>query len=250
VLSQFTRRHEYSGDDACTAPHPRYIALTRFARTKAVKGGIAEPTITVKPNFVPNPPPVGEGDGGYVLFVGRLLEGKGADTLLAAWRRLTDVKLKIIGDGALRPRLEAQARRDGLNVEFLGRQPRASVLQHMSGARVLIVPSDWYEGFPMVIAESFACGTPVLASRIGSLDELVQEGVTGRKFNPGDAGSLTAALRMMLFEESTLSDMRRNSRAYFDAHLTEDMNYSQLLSVYSGVIAGRTRGIDALHRAS
>jgi len=228
----------------------RYIALTRFARTKAVKGGIAEPTITVKPNFVPNPPPVGEGDGGYVLFVGRLLEGKGADTLLAAWRRLTDVRLKIIGDGALRPRLEAQGRRDGLNVEFLGRQPRASVLQHMSGARLLIVPSDWYEGFPMVIAESFACGTPVLASRIGSLDELVQEGVTGRKFNPGDAGGLTAALRRMLSEESTLSDMRRNSRAYFDAHLTEDMNYSQLLSVYSGVIAGRTRGIDAVHRAS
>jgi glycosyltransferase involved in cell wall biosynthesis len=220
----------------------RYISLTGFAKTKAVKGGLAEHKIAVKPNFIPNPPSMGGGGGGYAVFVGRLLEGKGTETLLAAWRRLAHVKLKIVGDGALRPELEARARRDGLNVEFLGRQPRQAVLQAMSDAEMLVVPSEWYEGFPMVVAESFACGTPVLASRIGSLDELVQEGITGRKFAAADPGALADGVIQMLSEPGGLRRMRTNARAYFDAHLTEEMNYSQLSQVYAAAIAdaGRT----------
>jgi len=149
----------------------------------------------------------------------------------------------------LRPQLEAQARRDGLNIEFLGRQPQAAVLEMISNARVLVVPSVWYEGFPMVIAESFACGTPVLASRIGSLDELVEEGVTGRKFTPGDPTQLVLALQSMLSEEPALRAMRTNARAYFDAHLTEETNYSRLLGVYCGVMTGQNRSVRALPRA-
>ena len=227
----------------------RYIALTQFAKNKAVKGGLAAHKVMVKPNFIPNPPSIGSGGGGYVLFAGRLLEGKGTETLLAAWRQLGDVKLKIVGDGALRSQLEDIVRRDGLNVDFMGRQPREIVLRYMANADVLVVPSDWYEGFPMVVAEAFACGTPLLVSRIGSLDELVQEGVTGRKFKAGDANALSATLRSMLSDESALRRMRMNARAYFDAHLTEEMNFSQLIRVYGEVIADHERGPRALHPA-
>jgi glycosyltransferase involved in cell wall biosynthesis len=215
----------------------RYIALTQFAARKMVKGGIAETKIVVKPNFVPNPPAPGGGTGGYVVYVGRLLEGKGTETLVSAWRQLPSIRLKIVGDGALRTNLESRARRDDLNIEFTGMQDRAAVLDAVANARLLIIPSEWYEGFPMVIAESFACGTPVIASRIGSLDELIEDGVTGRKFTPGNPEDLAAAVRSLLGDDASLVRMRTNARAYFDAQLTEQQNFARLTRAYTEVIA-------------
>jgi glycosyltransferase involved in cell wall biosynthesis len=216
----------------------RYIALTEFARRKAERGGIAPHKLVVKPNFVPDAPAPGPGGGGYVVFVGRLLEGKGTQTLLAAWRHLPSVKLKIIGDGALRPELEVMAKAEKLNVEFAGLQNRGQVLEAISNAELLVIPSEWYEGFPMVVAESFACGTPVLASRIGSLEELVEEGVTGRKFAAADPEGLANAVRLTLAERTALDGMRTHARAYFDRRLTEQANFKELVNIYADVIAG------------
>jgi glycosyltransferase involved in cell wall biosynthesis len=220
----------------------RYITLTQFARRKAANAGIAKQKLVVKPNFVPNPPAPGRGGGGYVAFVGRLLDGKGAETLVSAWRHLPSVKLKIVGDGALRPALERVAQSENLNIEFTGTLDRANVLETVSGAELLIVPSEWYEGFPMVIAESFACGTPVLASRIGSLEELIDEGVNGRKFTPGDAAGLADAVNAMLADPPGLERMRLNARAYFEANLSEQTNATELLDIYNDVIAEAYRG--------
>jgi glycosyltransferase involved in cell wall biosynthesis len=227
----------------------RYIALTQFARGKILKGGIAEHKLTVKPNFLPNPPAPGNGAGGYVVYVGRLLEGKGTETLVAAWRHLPSVRLRIVGDGALRAGLEAVAKRENLNIEFTGMQNRSFVLETISNAELLIVPSEWYEGFPMVVAESFACGTPVLASRIGSLDELIADGVTGRKFTAADSQWLAGAVRAALADKAGLARMRGNARAYFDAHLTEQANYRQLMNIYSDVTAGLRPQIQLPQRA-
>ena len=215
----------------------RYITLTQFARGKVLKGGIAENKLVVKPNFLPNPPPSAAGGGGYVLYIGRLLEGKGTETLLRAWRELPSIRLKILGDGALRSPLEDMARRENLNVEFMGRQDRDAVLDVLGKAELLVVPSECYEGFPLVVAESFACGTPILASRIGSLDELVEEGVTGAKFPAGNAAALAACVRRLLADQIGLRRMRAAARAYFDTHLTEEQNFTQLMNIYSGVTA-------------
>jgi glycosyltransferase involved in cell wall biosynthesis len=211
--------------------------LTQFGRGKAIKGGIAERKIVVKPNFVPDPPAPGRGDGGYVVYAGRLFEGKGTETLVEAWRHLPSVRLKILGDGALRPSLEATVKRENLNIEFAGMLDRAAVLTMMADAALVVVPSEWYEAFGMVVGESFACGTPVLASRIGSLDELVDERLTGRKFNAGDPNDLAKVAGEMLADEVGLREMRSNARAYFDAHLTEERNFAQLMKIYSDVMA-------------
>jgi glycosyltransferase involved in cell wall biosynthesis len=216
----------------------RYIALTQFARRKIQKGGIAGHKLVVKPNFVPDNPSPGRGGGGYAVFVGRLLQGKGTETLVKAWRH-APLRLKIVGDGALRPELESLARQQNSNIEFCGRQERQSVLEIIASAEFLIVPSEWYEGFPMVIAESFACGTPVLASRIGSLEELVEDGVTGKHFAAGNPEQLAQAVLDMLSDPARLNGMRRNARAYFDGQLTEQQNYEQLMNIYSGVITER-----------
>ncbi len=223
----------------------RYIALTAFARSKIIKGGIAESKIVVKPNFVPDPPAAGSGAGGYAVFVGRLLEGKGAQTLVHAWRQLPMNRLRIVGDGALRPELEAQARRDGLNIEFTGRLDRPAVLQAIADAQFLIIPSVWYEGFPMVIAESFACGTPVVASRIGSLQELVEDGATGTQFTPGDPSDLARAVRRLLDDPQRLRHMRVGARRYYETHLIEEQNFTQLMSIYTEVIAESTPAMRA-----
>ena len=221
----------------------RYIALSHFAKSKMLKGGIAEREISVKPNFVPDPPQAGSGGGGYVAYVGRLLEGKGADILVAAWRQLPSIKLKIVGDGALRAELEGIARRENLDIEFVGMQSRAAVLQAIANAALLVMPSVCYETFGLVIAEAFACGTPVLASRLGSMEELVDEGVTGRKFTAGDPAELAKGVRLMLADEVGLRRMRIQARAYFDKYLTESRNFAQLMKIYAAVIAeaGRAR---------
>src|ERR1700722_14153207 len=225
----------------------RYITLTEFGRCKAIKGGIAEHKLVVKPNFVPDPPPMGAAAAApgaavrYVVYVGRLLEGKGAETLVAAWRHLPSVRLMVVGDGALRPELEATARRERLNVEFAGVQGRDAVMKAIANAAFLIMPSVCYETFGLAIAEAYACGTPVLASRIGSLNELVNEGVTGRKFTAGDSEDLARGVRAMLADEVSLRRMRAAARAYFEAHLTEDKNFSQLMRIYSDVIAEKAR---------
>jgi glycosyltransferase involved in cell wall biosynthesis len=220
----------------------RYVALTKFARDKIMKGGIPGDKVVIKPNFISNPPAEGKGGGQYAIFVGRLLEEKGAETLIKAWRRFPHFKLRILGDGALRPKLESLARSEGLNIEFAGRQPKNVVLQSIADAEFMIIPSECYEGFPMVIAESYACGTPVLASRIGSLNELVEEGVTGRKFTAGDPDSLADTAQRMLNDPQELRRMRARARAYFDASLTEEKNYEQLVKIYSDVIEEYARG--------
>jgi len=125
----------------------RYIALTHFARSKIIKGGIADHKVVLKPNFVPDPPAAGNGGGGYVAYVGGLLKSKGTETLVAAWRALPMVKLKIVGDGELRTQCEAIVRQENLNIEFTGMQNRSAVLKIIANAEILIVPSEWYEGF-------------------------------------------------------------------------------------------------------
>jgi glycosyltransferase involved in cell wall biosynthesis len=104
--------------------------------------------------------------------VGRLSVEKGIDDLLAAWERLGDrVVLKIVGDGPLADRVARATRKLG-GVEWLGRQPRDRVLALMKEAAMLVFPSVCYEGFPLVIAEAFAVGLPVVASDLGSAASL------------------------------------------------------------------------------
>jgi glycosyltransferase involved in cell wall biosynthesis len=214
----------------------RYIVLTNFARAKASRAGIPNSKIVVKPNFLPDPPSPGEGRGGYVIYVGRLLEGKGTETLVRAWRELPDIRLKIVGDGALRARLEAIARENDLNIEFTGRLGRAAVLEALKEAALTVIPSECYEGFPMVVAESYACGTPVLAARNGSLDTLVGQGVTGGTFAVGVPEDLAGAVRELLSMPAALEQMRANARAHFDANLVEQRNLSILMHTYRGLL--------------
>lgn len=207
----------------------RYIALTDFARVKFIEGGLPPDRIAVKPNFLHPDPGAGPGGGGFVLYVGRLSEEKGIETLLRAWEVVEDPPLRIVGDGPLAPLVrEAESRARG--VRWLGRQTQDEVQRLLGEARCLIVPSRWYEGFPRVVVEAFARGTPVVASRLGGLAEIVEDGRTGRLFRPGDPDDLLLAVRTI---DRDGASMRPRARAEFEAQYTADVSYRTLMRIYA-----------------
>jgi glycosyltransferase involved in cell wall biosynthesis len=209
-----------------------YISLTDFARRKAIEGGLPAEKIFVKPNFVNPDPGVGDGGGGFALYVGRLSVEKGLDTLLAAWKSLGDrLPLKIVGDGSLQDEVVA-ATQQLPNVEWLGRKPKSEVYDLMGAASCLIFPSKWYETFGRVAVEAFAKGTPVIAANIGAIAELVESDRTGVHFQPGDPDDLAAKIDWMLTHPDRWRAMRQNARAEFEAKYTAAQNYKRLMEIY------------------
>ena len=138
-----------------------YITPTEFARQKYIQGNLPASKLVVKPNFLYSDPKQGQGQGGYALFVGRLSPEKGLDTLIQAWEKLAEIgiPLKIVGEGPLSDRIIA-ATQKLTAVEYLGKLPKAKVLELMQEAQCLVFPSLWYEGFPLVIVEAYAVGLP------------------------------------------------------------------------------------------
>ena len=215
----------------------RYIALTEFARRKFISGGLPANRIAVKPNCVHPDPGPGAGRGGYAIFAGRLSQEKGIDVLLDAWSRLDGrILLKIAGDGPLAERVRAAAT-DNRAITYLGRRPLAELLPLVGDAACLILPSIWYEQCPKILIESFAVGTPVLASRQGAMAELVDHERNGLLFTPGSAEDLATTVRQF-GAELPAADMRRAARAEYEAKYTAEANYQLLIGVYRQVFDG------------
>jgi glycosyltransferase involved in cell wall biosynthesis len=217
----------------------RFIALSEFSRQKFIEGGIPAEKIAVKPNFVCADPRGRTRRGEYVLSVGRLSPEKGVATLLAAWRRLRlRIPLLIIGSGPQRPVLEAHAKQMGLSVvRFLGQLSRAEVMEAMKRARCLAFTSEWYENFPMTIVEAFACGVPVICSRLGAMQEIVADRRTGLHFTQGDSADLAAKVEWGWTHVEEMAGMGRVARAEYEAKYTAERNYTLLMEVYQQTLA-------------
>jgi glycosyltransferase involved in cell wall biosynthesis len=220
-----------------------YVALTEFGRRKFIAGGLPAGKIVVKPNFVDPDPGPGAGAGGYALFVGRLSAEKGVPTLLQAWRELGGgAPLKIVGDGPLAAAVAAAAAADA-RAQWLGRQPLSAVYALLREAMVLVLPSQCYETFGRVAVEAFAAGTPVIASRLGAMAEVVDHGRTGLLFEPGNAIDLAAKLRQLLADPDERERMRRAAREEYERKYTAAANYNALLDIYERAL-GRSRATE------
>ena len=208
-----------------------FIALTRFARTKYIQGGLPANRIHVKPNFIrPPAAPDGkcEGKRRGVLYVGRLSHEKGLTTLLEAWKDMS-APLRIAGDGPLKEIVSACA---SPQVEYLGVLTRTEVSREMRRASALVMPSEWYEGFPMVLVEAMAHGLPVIGSNIGAMAEVIQDGVTGLHFEVGDVQSLRDAVSRLLNDESVLRKMSEASVREYRMKYSPEVNLDQLMGIY------------------
>jgi len=213
----------------------RYIVLNEFCRAKFVEGGLPSDRLRVKPNFVPwreAPPHAAVRSGG--LYLGRLTREKGLDVLLRALAIMGGDGLSVIGDGPMAPEVAAS-----LGERFLGFKPLEQVWAHLESASFLVVPSVWYEGFPRTIVEAYSCGVPVLASRLGSLAEVVEDGVTGLLFTPGDAHDLAAKMAWAKAHPEEMARMGRRAREVYEQRYTPQINGAQLESIYREVMAER-----------
>ncbi|MGA7795564.1 MAG: glycosyltransferase, partial [Candidatus Acidiferrales bacterium] len=171
------------------------IALTPFAKAKLMKAGFREEQIAV----VPNPASLAEAAadpsaGEYVAFVGRISPEKGIDTLLAAAAQMPNVPFKVAGDGPVLPEMKAKAPQ---NVEFVGRLGPEKLNEFYQRSRIVVVPSVWFEQFPMVVLEAMGRALPVIGSRIGGLPAIIEEDQTGSLFEPGNAENLAQQVRRL-----------------------------------------------------
>ncbi len=211
-----------------------YLAMTEFARQKFIAGGLPADKIAVKQNFIAPDPGPGDGNGGYAVYVGRLSHEKGIAALLSAWRERAPggLPLRIVGDGPMAPevgRVAAESR----HVEWLGYQQRSRVHALVKDATLLVAPSTCYEGaLPRTILEAFAAGTPIVASRVGSMAAEIKPGKTGSLFRTGDPTDLAEKVKRLAQDPAALATMRRAVRREFEAKYTPDQNHELLMSFY------------------
>ncbi len=225
-----------------------FIALSEFQRDLVIRGGLPGELVHLKPNFYPGEPrPVPWAERKpQAVYVGRLSPEKGVDSLVRAWTLWGEMapQLTIIGDGESRETLKRLAAANPrVQIHFPGPLESESAQEQIGQSRLLIMPSQCFEGFPMAIAEAFALGTPVAASDIGPLPSLVKEGEHGILFKPGDPQSLLDRVRAAWHASDDLERYSGNVRLTFEQEYTEDVNYRRLMAIYESAIeVNRSRG--------
>ena len=166
-----------------------FLPVSRFVRDKHVQAGLTPTRMVVKPNFC-WPQPRRSGAGEYFLYVGRLAPEKDVGTLLEAWRSIR-APLIMAGDGPDRKLLEALAPE---GVEFRGTVSPEEVTTLLKGARALLFPTRCNEGGPRSVIEAYAAAVPVIATSLGAVPEMVEDGVSGLLVPPGGTDSWVKAV--------------------------------------------------------
>ncbi|HOK23739.1 MAG TPA: glycosyltransferase family 4 protein [Candidatus Hydrothermia bacterium] len=222
-----------------------YIAVSEFQKKKFTEYGIDCNKIVVKPNFILDLSIIPERDAGYVLYVGRISEEKGVLLILKAAKLLkgSGIKIKLIGDGPLRERMSREiVNSDLTEIELLGRKKHEEVIKYIQKSKFLIVPSIWYETFGLVAVEAYACGKAVVASKIGALEELVQDGKTGLLFEPGNPYDLAKKIEWLNKNDSASRQMGINARKVYEEKYTKEKNFEILKSIYKTLIEKASKG--------
>jgi len=221
-----------------------FVCLTDFQRELMLRAGLAGEALFVKPHcylYPPSPLPWPDREN-KVVFLGRLGPEKGVSLLLEAWRLWGNSapRLEIIGDGPEEEKLKGLAGESGTaRVVFRGRLPFNEAQRLLGRAKAAVLPSMSYEGFPMVIREAFALGVPMVGSRIGSIQNLVSEGLNGTLFETGDPADLLRVVQRLWADEEGLKTLSSGARATFEAKYNADLNHEILIRIYETAIRRR-----------
>jgi len=211
-----------------------FITLTEFSRSKFIAGGLPPERIVVKPNFIGMDPGIERTKDRYAVYIGRLAPEKGVLTMLEAWETLPDIPLKIIGDGPMMSKVKGMVSDPLLShVNIYGKLTPKNTIDILKKAWCLIFPSQWYETFGRTVIEAFACGTPVIVSKIGSITALVIDGQTGLHFTCGDSYDLVKKVRKIFSSSHTQGEMGRRARAEYEVKYTAEINYEKLTNIYN-----------------
>jgi glycosyltransferase involved in cell wall biosynthesis len=212
----------------------RYIALNAFCRDKFIEGGLPPERVVVKPNFV-DIPAVAEKSRHGGLFVGRLSAEKGIDVLMRAMDQVPSCQLSVIGSGPEESLLGSRA-----NVRRMGFLAREQIFSHMQQSAYLLMPSIWYENFPLTLVEAFASGLPVIASCLGAMAALIEDGKTGLLFDPGSADDLAKKIVWAESNPQAMREMGKQARQEYESKYTSERNFVRLMEIYEEAIASRS----------
>jgi glycosyltransferase involved in cell wall biosynthesis len=218
----------------------RFISPSRFLRDKFVEFGWDPNRLTFIRNFLPpqilSTDASQVTDGQYILYAGQLETWKGVHTLIRAAKELPHVRIKIAGDGSLRSTLQEYATRHAIaNVEFLGHLRQEELAAVMRSCSFVVVPSEWYENCPYSVMEAMTFGKPVVASRIGGLPELVEDGHTGILVSPGDVESLAPAIDRLWSDTGIRLQMGALAKQRAIVDFDAECHYERIMAMYGAL---------------
>ncbi len=220
----------------------RYIALNTFVSGKLVAAGVPNEKIRICGNFVDDFAEAPVAKQCYALYIGRLSSEKGLSTLLAAVRSVPELPLKIAGTGPLEVDLRRAIGEPAMDhIELIGHVTGETKRRLIAEALCTVVPSEWYENFPLSVVESLAFGTPVIASRIGGLPDLIEDGRTGLLFPAGDVEALVKCLRRISHEAADTHEMAANALVTARERFSPQRHLEQLLEIYQDAVRGYRR---------
>jgi glycosyltransferase involved in cell wall biosynthesis len=218
----------------------RFVAPSRFLAEKLLEGRFDPARVACIPNFVDLTLYAGLPEKDYFCYVGRLSHEKGLDILIRAVAKLSAGRLLLVGDGPEADGLKALARELGTNrVEFAGYRSGDELKRILAESQFVVLPSRWYENLPFAVMEAFASSKAVVASRIGGIPEMVEDGVNGLLFPMGDVGALAACLERMLLGRGAREEMGRRGREKAMRLYEREAHYAQIESIYREVIAAK-----------
>jgi glycosyltransferase involved in cell wall biosynthesis len=172
----------------------------------------------------------------YCLYFGRLDKEKGVITLLEAMKHTESFPLLIAGDGPERSFLRDFARENELsNVTFLGKLAREELIPLIQRSAFTLIPSIWYENYPMSIIESFASGTPVIGSDIGAIPGLIKPQWNGLLFDPRDANDLAQKMQFLRNSTEASRRMGQNGRKQVERYNHPEYHYHKTVALYQSL---------------
>lgn len=216
-----------------------YICLTEFNKEKLLmlnmkrKELIKPEKVFIKPNFTSGTAILEEGRKEYFIFIGRLEQIKGIDILIEAFSKLPDEKLLLVGTGTQEQKYRAMAA-EHKNITFSGYLSREEVNSALRKAKAIIVPSQWYETFGMIIIEAFSNSVPAVVGDIGNIGGLVEDNYTGLHFRYDSGEALIKAIQSL--DEGKCREYGKNAYKVYKEYFSPEENYKQLIKIYNKII--------------
>lgn len=215
-----------------------YITLTEFNKKKLLSLVKDESKIYVKPNFVEKRDKVEKVLEDYFVYIGRLDEIKGINFLVEAWKEIDEnIDLYVIGTGQEEEKLKKFVEKNNIkNIKMLGFMQRDKVFEIIQKSRAIIVPSKWYEGFPMTITESFSLGIPVIGSKLGNIEAIVYDNKNGLLFEKNNKEELRKVIELVFNNKEKNIELGNNAYSSFITYYTDDINYTKLKNIYGSLV--------------
>ena len=216
------------------------VTPSQFLKKKLIENGYTEEKINYIPTFTVNNYKEDNKIGEYGLYFGRISVEKGIETLVKAYKELPNYELKIMGDDTSDEAMKVKKyikENNIRNVDFLGFKSGKELDEIIDNARFSLIPSIWYDNLPNVALESFIHGKPVIASNIGSLPELVEDGYNGYLFEAKNEKDLIEKIKQ-LDDDNLVKLMGKNSKKQLIDKFSKEKHYEKLIELFNSLTKG------------